>query len=90
MSALRTATAASAWATWARPISSSIARIVAARQETREYTSQFSDSRLQFYEPDQYFQFRSIRDNILFGQPKAGRGGALERINQNLLQLLLL
>ena len=64
-------------------------RIVAARQETREYTSQFSDSRLQFYEPDQYFQFRSIRDNILFGQPKAGRGGALERINQNLLQLLI-
>ena len=64
-------------------------RIVAARKETREYASQFSDSRLQFYEPDQYFQFRSIRDNILFGQPKAGRGGALERINQHLVQLLI-
>jgi len=64
-------------------------RIVAARKETREYASKFSDSKLQFYEPDQYFQFRSIRDNILFGQPKAGRGGALERINQHLVQLLI-
>jgi ABC-type multidrug transport system fused ATPase/permease subunit len=45
--------------------------------------------RLQFYDAQQYIQSRSIRDNILFGQPKADRGGAVEAINQHLLQLLI-
>ena len=63
-------------------------RILAARAEFRSFMDSESGL-LQPYEPSQYILSRSIRDNILFGQPKAGRGGTLERINQHLVQLLI-
>lgn len=64
-------------------------RILAARGEFRAYMAGPDSGLLQSYEPNQYILSRSIRDNILFGQPKAGRGGALERINQHLVQILI-
>jgi len=63
-------------------------RILAARREFAVYAGGGAMV-LQPYESCQYIQSRSIRDNILFGQPKTGRGGALERINQSLVQLLI-
>lgn len=64
-------------------------RILAARREFRAYVAEFGESSLQFYDSGRYIASRSIRDNILFGQPKSGRSGALERINQHLVQLLI-
>ncbi len=64
-------------------------RILAARREFRAYVAEFGESSLQFYDSGRYIASRSIRDNILFGQPKSGRSGVLERINQHLVQLLI-
>lgn len=64
-------------------------RLLKARTNFQIYMQERGELRLQFYDAQQYIQSRSIRDNILFGQPKADRGGAVEDINQHLLQLLI-
>jgi ABC-type bacteriocin/lantibiotic exporter with double-glycine peptidase domain len=64
-------------------------RILLARAEFPEHLARSGPSALQFYKEDRYIESRSIRDNILFGQPRPGRGGALERIGQQLIQLLI-
>lgn len=64
-------------------------RILRARAEFRGFLAESGTSSLRPYDPDRYIESRSIRDNILFGQPRPGRGGALERISQHLLQLLI-
>jgi ABC-type multidrug transport system fused ATPase/permease subunit len=64
-------------------------KILKARAGLPEYVNRTGQSALQFYDPNQYIQSRSIRDNILFGQPKMRRAGTMERINQNLIQLLI-
>lgn len=64
-------------------------RLLAARKDFREYMQELGEIEMQFYDPLQYIQSRNIRDNILFGQPKAHQGGAVEDINQHLLQLLI-
>jgi ABC-type multidrug transport system fused ATPase/permease subunit len=64
-------------------------RILVARTEFRELFAREGQARLLFYEPDRYIESRSIRDNILFGQPKPGRPGVTERIGECLVQLLI-
>ncbi len=64
-------------------------RILVARTEFRELFAREGQTRLLFYEPDRYIESRSIRDNILFGQPKPGRPGVTERIGECLVQLLI-
>ncbi len=64
-------------------------RILKARKDFQRYVQERGEIEMQFYDPQQYIQSRNIRDNILFGQPKAHRGGAVEAINQHLLQLLI-
>ncbi len=64
-------------------------RLLQARKEFQEYLRELNETIPQFYDHGQYIESRSIRDNILFGQPKEHRGGAIERINQHLLQLLI-
>lgn len=64
-------------------------RLLKARKDFQRYVQERGEIEMQFYDPQQYIQSRNIRDNILFGQPKAQRGGAVEDINQHLLQLLI-
>lgn len=64
-------------------------RVLLARREFREAFARSGQGVLRFYEPDLYVESRSIRDNILFGQPKAGRPGAMDRISEHLVQLLI-
>lgn len=64
-------------------------RVLGARTEFREHLERTGQGQLRFYDPDRYIESRSIRDNILFGQPKAGRPGAMERISERLVQLLI-
>ena len=64
-------------------------RLLAARKNFRKYMQELGEIEMQFYDPRQYIQSRNIRDNILFGQPKAHQGGAVEAIDQHLLQLLI-
>ena len=64
-------------------------RILQARREFREVFARTGQGTLRFYEPDLYVESRSIRDNILFGQPKPGRPGAMDRISEHLVQLLI-
>jgi ABC-type multidrug transport system fused ATPase/permease subunit len=64
-------------------------RLIEIRTDFRRFAHDLDEVTLQFYDPEQYIQSRSIRDNILFGQPKTNRSGAVERINQYLIQLLI-
>ncbi len=64
-------------------------RILHARKNFQELIKKQDEPILQFYDPQQYIQSRNIRDNILFGQPKAHRGSTVEHIDQHLLQLLI-
>ena len=64
-------------------------RLLMARREFRETFARSGQGALRFYEPDLYVESRSIRDNILFGQPKPGRPGAMDRISEHLVQLLI-
>lgn len=64
-------------------------RLLRARREFRESFARSGQGSLRFYEPDHYVESRSIRDNILFGQPKPGRPGAMDRISEHLVQLLI-
>ncbi|PKN41662.1 MAG: ABC transporter ATP-binding protein [Deltaproteobacteria bacterium HGW-Deltaproteobacteria-18] len=64
-------------------------RILGARSEFRDFIKDMEDLRLRYLEPTRYLESYSIRENILFGQPKSGRSGTLERINQHLVQLLI-
>ena len=64
-------------------------RILAARQQFRDFSSRFGTTLLHFYDQQQYILSRSIRDNILFGQAKGLRSGAVEEIDRHLFQLLI-
>ena len=64
-------------------------RILAARQEFRDFSRRLGKTPLHFYEQQQYIVSRSVRDNILFGQAKGQRSGAVEAIDQHLVQLLI-
>lgn len=64
-------------------------RLLQVRKEFQEFIDQEGEAVLQFYNPHQYIESRSIRDNILFGQTKAQRGSVVEEIDQHLLQLLI-
>lgn len=63
--------------------------ILETRTDFQHFVHDMDKGVLQFYDPEHYIQSRSIRDNILFGQPKTNRSGALDRINQYLIQLLI-
>lgn len=65
------------------------AHILTARALFRDYVAKLGRGEFHFYEPAQYIQSRSIRDNILLGQPKSSRGGAVDRINQHLIQIMI-
>jgi len=63
--------------------------ILAARREFRDFSQRLGKIMLHFYDPEQYILSRSIRDNILFGQAKEQRSGAVEEIDRHLVQLLI-
>jgi energy-coupling factor transporter ATP-binding protein EcfA2 len=64
-------------------------RILQARADFRDFSAVQPRLKLWFFEPERYIESHDIRENILFGQPKSGRSGTLERINQHLIQLLI-
>lgn len=63
--------------------------ILQARQVFQSYMAAHGPRVLQRYDPAQYTALHTIRDNILFGQPKEQRAGVVEQINQNLVQLFI-
>ena len=64
-------------------------QILAARREFRDFSQRLGRTQLHFYDPEQFILSRSIRDNILFGQAKVQRSGAVEEIDRHLVQLLI-
>ena len=64
-------------------------RILRGRGEFREHYARSGLAILSFYEAERYIESRSIRDNILFGQPRSGRPGVSDRIAEHLVQLLI-
>lgn len=64
-------------------------RILAARHQFRDFSLRLSKAPLNFYDQEHYILSRSVRENILFGQAKGQRSGAVEEIDQHLVQLLI-
>lgn len=66
------------------------ARIVDARSPFREMMTTLDPDGYEFLDQENYMRGRSIQDNIVFGRVKHDSAGAEERINQRIMQLLIM
>ncbi len=72
-------------------ISDELARmIVEARTPFRKMMQERDPLAFAFLDEDEYMRGRSIQDNIVFGRVKPDSAGAEERINQGIMQLLIM
>ncbi len=64
-------------------------KIVAARKHFMERIEEEMPGAFDFYHEDAYIHSNNILDNIIFGHIKSDSAGAEERVNQQIMQLLI-
>ncbi|WP_147819761.1 ABC transporter ATP-binding protein/permease [Salidesulfovibrio onnuriiensis] len=65
-------------------------RVLKARKAFRELMEHRDPEAFAFLDAKKYMRERSIQDNIVFGRVKPDSAGAEERINQSIMQLLIM
>jgi len=73
----------------ARIPESIIPMILEGRQSFREQITKENPTAVAFFKNDQYIHSQNIFNNILFGIPKSGLSGIQEKINQQVVALLI-
>lgn len=64
-------------------------KIVDSRRDFMAYVEQEMPDAFAFYRPDNYIPSANLLDNIIFGHVKSDSAGAEERVNQQIMQLLI-
>ncbi len=64
-------------------------KVVQARQDFMEFIEEHAPGAYSFYRSDAYIESANLLDNIIFGHLRSDSAGAEERVNQQIMQLLI-